>query len=388
MGLNKVSLILLFSLLCTAIPSKADYNLKQDKAKQIYNFKKDIEQFEDLLLKNDFLIDKYKNELKEFETQISMLTELLQDVNVNRLDSREKLLLEEAELINYNKKLEKLKSKYKQKVVWLYKYGSDYNSQILFSSETLNQFYVRLEYLNKVSRMRKKDFEKIKSNQFILEEKKKISNLEASQKLEYIRGKKEDQRTLLEKKILNENILKSLSYENENLQRQIVNRKEKIKEIEDYLSLLKSDFVYKIDQKINYKGIPFEKLKRKLIIPVQSVNILSDFGESINPKTRTITYNNGINVSIAKGSDVKCVADGVVEDIRLIPLLGNVIIIKHDSVYKTIYAIVEDIVVANNENVNAGKVIAKTSGNLNGQLFHFELWKGDYPVDPKFWFRR
>ena len=54
MGLNKVSLILLFFLLCAAIPSKADYNLKQDKAKQIYNYKKDIEQLEEFILKNDF----------------------------------------------------------------------------------------------------------------------------------------------------------------------------------------------------------------------------------------------------------------------------------------------------------------------------------------------
>lgn len=387
MGLSKVFLILFF-LICAVIPAKADYNLKQDKAKQIYNYKKDIEQLEELILKNDFLIDKYKNELKEHIAQISMITELLQNVNVNRLDSREKLLLEEAELINYNKKLDKLKSKFKQKVVWLYKHGSDYNLQILYSAETLNQFYVRLEYLNKVSQMRKKDFEKIRNNQFILEEKKKISNLEVSQKLEYIKSKKEDQRTLLEKKILKENILKSLLYENENLHRQIANRKEKIKEIEDYLSLHKSDFVYKIDQKVNYQGVHFEKLERKLIIPVQSVNILNDFGESINPQTRTITYNNGIDVSIAKGSNVKCVADGVVEDIRLIPALGNVVIIKHDSVYKTVYATVEDITVVKNESVRAGEVIAKTSDNLNGQLFHFELWKGDYPVDPKFWFRR
>jgi len=236
--------------------------------------------------------------------------------------------------------------------------------------------------------MRKKDFDRIRNNQYLLEEKKKIYNLEAREKLDYITKKREDQRTLLEQKILNENTLKSLNYENENLNRQIEHKRKMINEIENYLSILKSDFIYEIDQKIDYAGKPFESLKQKLIIPVQSVNILSDFGESINPETRTITYNNGIDVSIAKGSDVKCVATGVVEDIQFIPTLGNVIIIKHDSIYKTIYATVEDITVTKNSSVNTGMIIAKTSENINGQSFHFELWINNYPTDPKFWFRR
>ena len=386
--IKKISLILLLLTFSINFLAKADYDLKKDKALQIYNFKKDIEMLEDLILKNDFLIDKYKNELKEFNNQISMMTELLQNVEVSQLESKEKLLLEEAELIKRNNKLENLKSKFKQKIIWLYKHGAGYNLEVILSSETLNQFYVRLEYLNKVSHMRKKDFDRIRNNQFLLEEKKKIYNLEAREKLDYITKKREDQRTLLEQKILKESILKSLSYENENLKRQSEHKSKMINEIENYLSILKSDFIYEIDQKIDYAGLPFENLKQKLIIPVQSVNIISDFGESINPETRTITYNNGIDVSIAKGSDVKCIANGIVEDIQYIPTLGNVIIIKHDSIYKTIYATIEDITVTKNSSVNAGMIIAKTSENLNGQSFHFELWINNNHTDPKFWFRR
>ena len=386
--IKKISLILLLLTFSINFLAKADYDLKKDKALQIYNFKKDIEMLEDVILKNDFLIDKYKNELKEFDNQISMITELLQNVEVNQLDSKEKLLLEEAGLIKRNNKLKNLKSKFKQKIIWLYKHGAGYNLEVIFSSETLNQFYVRLEYLNKVSHMRKKDFDRIRNNQFLLEEKKKIYNLEAREKLDYITKKREDQRTLLEQKILKESILKSLNYENENLNRQIEHKSKMINEIENYLSILKNDFIYEIDQKIDYAGKPFESLKQIFIIPVQSVNIISDFGESINPETRTITYNNGIDVSIAKGSDVKCIANGIVEDIQYIPTLGNIIIIKHDSIYKTIYATIEDITVTKNSSVNAGMIIAKTSENLNGQSFHFELWINNNPTDPKFWFRR
>ena len=63
--IKKVALILLLIIFSINFLVRADYDLKKDKTLQIYNFKKDIEKLEDLILKNDFLIDKYKNELKK-----------------------------------------------------------------------------------------------------------------------------------------------------------------------------------------------------------------------------------------------------------------------------------------------------------------------------------
>ncbi|MFA5405034.1 MAG: M23 family metallopeptidase, partial [Ignavibacteria bacterium] len=113
-----------------------------------------------------------------------------------------------------------------------------------------------------------------------------------------------------------------------------------------------------------------------------------DFGKSINPETKTVTYNNGVDVSISLGSEVKSVADGKVEVISFLPYFGNIIIIQHDDNFRSVYAIVKDINIQINSQVRAGDVIAKTSENNNGQCFHFELWKNNSPLDPKQWIRR
>jgi murein DD-endopeptidase MepM/ murein hydrolase activator NlpD len=163
---------------------------------------------------------------------------------------------------------------------------------------------------------------------------------------------------------------------------------EEIKKIEIRLNNLGTDFIYKIERSATYSGTPFEKLKGILILPIQSVDIIEDFGTHVNPNTLAVSYNNGIDVSIAKGSEIAVVADGTVEDITFIPSIGNVIIINHGNEYRTIYGIVDNITVEEGDEVIAGKIIAFTSENIDGQSFHFEIWKDKQPQNPKYWFRR
>ena len=129
-------------------------------------------------------------------------------------------------------------------------------------------------------------------------------------------------------------------------------------------------------------------MKGRLILPVQSVDIIEDFGTQMNQNTLAVSYNNGIDVSIAKGSEVVSVADGVVESVSYIPSIGDVIIINHGNEYRTVYGLIDNIAVSVGDEVTAGKVIAFTSDNLDGQSFHFELWKDKEPQNPKFWFSR
>jgi murein hydrolase activator len=99
-------------------------------------------------------------------------------------------------------------------------------------------------------------------------------------------------------------------------------------------------------------------------------------------------FNNGVDVSIALGSQVKSVASGIIDKILFVPGFGNVVIIKHDSGFRTVYAILRNISVSEGNNVIPGQLIAETDENLNGQSFHFEIWKDNFTFDPKLWVRR
>ncbi len=304
------------------------------------------------------------------------------------IGNQDSLLIQEMEVNILRNKLKPLQDNFKKKVVWLYKYGIDFETEILFTSKSLDDLYLRLIYLKKISDIRKREFNKIKEESFILDEKKKLLSFAARQKLSYISSKREDQRTLYEKKVLTQSLIEKLNRENDNYDRQITLLNDKIRDIENRLFNLNRDFIYPIDQNIDYSGVPFENLRRRLILPVQSVDIIDDFGTYVNPNTLAVSYNNGIDVSIARESEILCVADGVVEDIRFIPSLGNSVIVNHDNGYRTVYSLVKDINVEIGEGVKAGKIIGFTSENNNGQSFHFELWKDNQPQNPKFWFRR
>lgn len=367
----------------------ADYNYKDDLNKQIYFYKQDIEKLNYRIEEIKNLVNDYNEKLKKLNDSIIILSTYLEkSTNPLLNDPRNKFLTDEARLILAIEKTEKLKNSFFKKIVWLYKHGNDFNTQILFSSKSFNDFYVKLAYLNKISEMRKKDFDRLRKELLILEEKRRLSKFSRDEYLKYIKEKKESQKSLIEQKTNLENTISSLKSENEMNSRQIERKNIYIDKIERELFNFNISTIYKIEQATNYAGKAIWELKGKLILPVQSVNILFDFGKSTNPETKTITYNNGLDVSIAKGSEVKCVADGRVEIISYLPYFGNIIVINHEGNYRSVYAIVKDITVQTNGPVKAGDVIAKTSENNNGQCFHFELWKDNFPLEPKQWIRR
>ncbi len=378
-------LLIIFLTIFSQYSFSDEYNLLSDLELQIRIYQEEIKFLENLINANNNLIINYKKDLKEYISQLNQLTQLLEGQGTEDIKDESKLLVQEIELTAQKEKLERIKNSYKQKIIALYKQGPDYPLQILFSSESIPQLYTRLEYLQRLSQLRSIEYERIKTESFILQEKKKINKLSSKEREKYLSEKKNMQRTILASKIQTESIIDSLTYLNEVLLRRIENINNQIQQTEIKKQNIANELKFILNHNPNYQGQPFSSLKGKLIPPVTSVYISRDFGKSINEQTRAITYNNGLDFSISKGSDVFCVADGTVFKIYTIPEFGKVIIIKHDYQYFTVYAVVEKITVSENDKIEAGTIIAKTSINNDGQIFHFEIWENGQPVDPKEW---
>ena len=368
--------------------SYADYDRKDDLQKQITVYNYEISYLNDLIKNNFNEINIQNQKLRELNNNIILLSSLISNGNVPKGDFKEKLISTEAEYIKYKEKIDKLKSDFKKKILWLYKNGTDYELEILFSSKSFNDFYTRLEYMNKISQLRKNDFFRISQEQLLFEEKQKILKMSKEEFDKYIKEKKDDFKQISDEKSRIENIIRLKKDENENYIRQIGKMEILISKRQNDMKMISEDFIYKTDTIAAYQNLTFDRLKGMLILPVQSLDIISDYGKSVDPATRSVIYNNGVDVSIAKGSYVKNVADGYVEDIIYIPLYGTTVIINHNNNYRTIYSILKEVNVALNDKVPAGKIIAKTGENLNGQSFHFELWHDTTPLDPKQWMKK
>lgn len=118
---------------------------------------------------------------------------------------------------------------------------------------------------------------------------------------------------------------------------------------------------------------------REFIWPV-SGRVLKGFGPSADGQR-----NDGVNISAAKGADVRAAATGeVVYAGSELAGFGNLVLIRHPGGWVTAYAHADAILVAEGELVKQGQVIATagSTGNVASPQVHFELRKGKEPVDP------
>jgi murein DD-endopeptidase MepM/ murein hydrolase activator NlpD len=98
------------------------------------------------------------------------------------------------------------------------------------------------------------------------------------------------------------------------------------------------------------------------------------------------THNDGINIAAPRGAPIQAVDGGVVayagNELRG---YGNLVLIKHPGGWISAYAHCDLIFVKSGQKVARGQVIARvgSTGNVKTPQLHFELRRGDKPLDPR-----
>jgi murein DD-endopeptidase MepM/ murein hydrolase activator NlpD len=126
------------------------------------------------------------------------------------------------------------------------------------------------------------------------------------------------------------------------------------------------------------KAAPIEG-KPQFIWPVRGP-ILAKFGPQADGRT-----NDGIDIGAPEGTDVVAAADGEVIAITdKYAAYGNLILVRHDVNYITVYAHNQVNLVKKGDKVHKGQVIAKVgqTGRVASPRLHFEIRVGVNPTDP------
>jgi murein DD-endopeptidase MepM/ murein hydrolase activator NlpD len=119
------------------------------------------------------------------------------------------------------------------------------------------------------------------------------------------------------------------------------------------------------------------KISLKFTKPVQG-KIISEFGP------RNGRMHKGIDIQAPEGENIKSAEDGVVIFSGFLKGYGNVVIIKHEGDFFTVYAHNRMNLVKEGEFVKKGQVIGKVgmTGNAQTPHLHFEVRKKTKPLDP------
>jgi len=108
--------------------------------------------------------------------------------------------------------------------------------------------------------------------------------------------------------------------------------------------------------------------------------ILSGYGAKNNG-----LFNDGINISASKGTDVKAAENGVVAYAgNEVKGMGNLVIIQHSDGWMTVYAHMDSMAVRRGNTVSVGQSIGKIgmTGKVDKPQLHFEIRKGTKAYDP------
>lgn len=113
-------------------------------------------------------------------------------------------------------------------------------------------------------------------------------------------------------------------------------------------------------------------------------NITSPFGERLNPLTNQPEIHTGIDIDLNAGNEVKAAADGSILKSGNDERFGNYILLKHNEVFTTCYAHLEEAFKREGESVKKGETIgiAGDTGNTTGKHLHFEIRKLEERMNP------
>ena len=133
---------------------------------------------------------------------------------------------------------------------------------------------------------------------------------------------------------------------------------------------------------VKEKNLP-QKGGRSYRWPVMG-RINSPFGWRRHPVTRRRDFHTGIDIKADRGMVIKAARDGRVAYSGWMGGYGKVVVVEHTGGQSTLYAHCSTLLLAQGTKVSQGQNVARvgTTGRSTGPHLHFEVRKGNSPVNP------
>jgi len=330
--------------------------------------------------------------LRESERAISNSNRKLAELSNQRRTADNKL----SKLQEQQKKLGTDISGHQAKLAQLlyhqYLNGEQEYFKLLLSNKDPNQVSRELQYYQYIAQSRARWLSALRDDLASLNE-VGLATREQRTEIESLRVKQAEQKKALEKeKLSRKKMLKRISLQLRKQNREInrLQRNESrlarlVEQITEMLSQPAKNSFFQNDRLPDnrFDGIPFDRLKGKLTLPVKG-EITNRFGA--HRPDSTIQWK-GVFLRTSSGQIVKAIASGRVVYADWLRGFGNLMIIDHGKAYMSLYGYNETLYKQVGDLVQGGDTIASvgnSGGNENFGLY-FELRHESKPLDPMRW---
>jgi len=397
----RLSRLLIHALLLLAV-AVALLRSQQDELKkkrsQLDKLRTEINKYEDRIKEKEKKEHATLDLLDAYDRQATLLRKLIAKLH-DEEQSMEKDIAETRHTIgDLNGQVFSLKRHYASYVAAAYQFGRSHDLELLLASKSFNQMLVRAEYLKRFSQQRKHDLDKLDTRKSQLEEESEKLQAQVAEQRKLIAEKGTEESRLAAQAKKRKRMLADIRKDKKNYKQEVTRKLAAAKEMEQFIAkLIEQDRVRREREakgkngkssdreKLAATGTGFESRQGRLRWPVAGGKISARFGAQENPVLHTVTQNPGVDVSVQVGTAVTSIADGEISAIWWLPSFGNLVIVNHKNGYRSVYAHLSEITVAEGEPVAEGGQIGRSGEALSGPMLHFEIWKDREKQDPERW---
>lgn len=391
---------------------------KKELEKKKNAIQKDIEYTNQLLKQTKKNKSASLNQLVTLNKKITYRSELISTINTEINSVETEIGAVSTNIDSLNSRMVNLKKQYGQMLYFAYRNQSTFSKlMFVFSAESFNQGFKRMQYLRQLSKYREHQHDKIVETQDSLNGKKTKLQTVKQDKKQLLTSQEREKKQLDKEKKEQVHMLNNLTSREKRLRAELkekARQEQKLadkiediirKEIEMAKAATKRQSNSGASASKRKTEVPnpgaavlsntpetiklsndFESNRGRLPWPVEQGIISSSFGRHSHPVWKDVVVNNnGVNINSGKGAKARSIFEGKV--IRVLLVVDKYAVLIQHGEYFTLYSNLEQVYVKAGDKVITRQPlgVVQTDEEDDKTELHLEVWRGSNKMDPENW---
>ena len=216
---------------------KSNKEIKQ-RENELQKLRDDIQAYEKKLNESEKKEKVTLDRLDDLERHSILIRQLIQKLREEELGMTVEIDTAKSAIAHLEGQLQFLKSHYANYVRSVYKNGRVYDVELLFSSKSINQLSIRIQYLKKFSEQRAKDLQGISDNKTVLEQKNEQLQMKLQRERQLLSEKTREEGNLKRTFSQRQMVLKKIRKNKQTYKKELTRKTEASKKIENFIAEL------------------------------------------------------------------------------------------------------------------------------------------------------